>query len=199
MLHDSGRRSDPFGRPGHAGEYSIPIITVSIIGFVHSDVWLSTTSSTKNAIMVGVLVTDILIIITSVLGILGIKKGKPGLLFLFTILVGLFCLVAIGMGTFAAIAPKSLLPDDCVNNNVSWVQDVTTLYGPTNLLCNVGCPCNFTNLNSYSYADQAAIKSKYFFTTGKYLNVQACDLYATTIKINNPDSLLTMTDSLGAM
>jgi hypothetical protein len=148
--------------------------------------------------MIGVLITDILIIITSILGIYGIKKGKPGLIFLFTVLVGLFCLVAIGMGAFASIAPKSLLPDDCNNNDVQWVKDVSTLYNSSNMMCNL-CPCNFTNLATYSYSDKLSIQKHYFFTSGKYISLQACDLYTNFIKVNYSDSILPLMDSLGAM
>jgi hypothetical protein len=85
---------------------------------VHSDIWINDTSSTKNAIIIGVLLIDVLIIITSIVGMFGIRKGKPGFICVFTVLVGVFCLGMVGMGVFAMVGPSEMLPEKCEDNNV---------------------------------------------------------------------------------
>jgi len=104
--------------------------------------------------MVLVIVADVLIILTAALGIYGVKKANACLLFLFTVLVGIFCVVLIVGGILAAVAPSTMLPENlCTNTSNTtdqWYQDVLILEISTNVFCTSTCPCNLTDLSNYT-------------------------------------------------
>lgn len=127
--------------------------------------------------MIGVLLIDVLIILTSIIGIFGIVKGRPGLICVFTMLVGLFCLAMAGMGIFAMVGPGEMLPSDCRNNNVSWVQDISKLYSVSGMLCNEGCPCNFSSFGNLDLPLQAQILSHYSMLNGPDFQLQTCKTF----------------------
>lgn len=112
-------------------EVLLGVNLVSIYGFTTSDIWIKEASGNKNLLMLLVIIADALVIITACLAIYGIKKGKPFLLFLFTILVGIFCLVLVGGGIIAQYAPDTMLDDTmCLPSDTdpnSWVNTVTGL------------------------------------------------------------------------
>jgi len=95
----------------------VALLGVSIFGFTNSDLWISSTSSTKNAAMIMIIITDVLIILSACLGLYGIKKGKPCLLFVFTVLVAIFCVVLLAGGIVSINAPGVLTNDAIMCNS----------------------------------------------------------------------------------
>jgi len=76
-----------------------------------------------------IIVSDVVIIVGSILGIMGIKRGKPLLLFIFTLIVLVFSLVFLTVGVTAIFMPNHVMPEDgCTTNDIKWIQDVKTLY-----------------------------------------------------------------------
>ena len=165
--------------------------SVSIYGFTFSDTWIQETSGNKNAIMILIIIVDVLIIITAALGIYGIKKAKPCLLFLFTILVGIFCVVLVVAGILAAVAPDSMIKADMCSPNTTvtdqWFKDIIILEGSSVLFCNALCPCNLTDISKYSQPDQTIITQVYKARNGTDLQVQSCKNFSIAVSAN-PDA-----------
>lgn len=82
-------------------------------------------------VMILIIIADVLIIVTAALGIFGVKKGKPFLLFLFTILVGIFFVVLLVAGILAAVAPDTMLKPGMCDQNATvtdqWMNDIRIL------------------------------------------------------------------------
>ena len=143
--------------------------------------WIGGTSSSSTVIIIVILV-DVGIIITSLLGIWGVKKAKPFLLLLFTILVGVFFLVLFAIGIVALVGKDQLVPENCLNpGNETWVSEVNDLYTTTQLMCNnvggLDCGCNFAIMGTYSAAEQADISATYKSLNGPYTALQDCPWY----------------------
>jgi hypothetical protein len=104
--------------------------------------------------MIVIIITDALIIITACLGLYGIKKSKPGLLFLFTILVGFFCIVLVGGGILANYAPGVMGDADKVCGSGTpedqWIIDVKNITNASSIFCTPDCPCDLQDLSAYN-------------------------------------------------
>lgn len=166
---------------------------------MHGDIWINNSTGTKNGVMITVLLLDMLIILTAALGIYGIKKAKPFLIFFFTILVGIFCVTLLGIGIFARVAPDAVIPPACSDANSTWYNDTKLLYNYSNLLCQSNCPCDFKHLDWYTPLEQDIIKAAYPSRTGTLVSLQGCTSFTNIVKNLGSLSILQNMDQLGAI
>jgi hypothetical protein len=144
-----------------------------------------------------------LIILTACLGLYGIKKGKPCLLFLFTILVAIFCVVLLAGGIVSIKAPGVLTNDALMCNSTQddpeyqWVTDVINLYSKTYVFCTIACPCDLKDLSAYNLFEQGIIGSA-FPARGPNTQIQKCAFYTSQFNQNGSQNLTYM-NALGAM
>lgn len=204
MLQRSRRRADPGSRSGPARRYpnSYP---VSIYGFTFSEVWIQDANGDKNFVMIFVIIADILVIITAALGLYGIKKANSCLLFLFTILVGIFFVVLLAAGILAALAPNTMLNDDLctgsgnLTQSDQWIADVNTLYNQTKLFCQPLCNCNLTDLSNYTAPDRIALLSFVGRNVNGTLQAQSCAAFNSSVSLFGRPAALAYISALGTI
>jgi hypothetical protein len=91
------------------------MLGITIYGYFHAELFLNDTNS-RNTILGIMMGADLFIILGSILGIFGIKKGKGSLICIFQILVIIFMLVFLGLGISATILPNTVFQGDCRNS-----------------------------------------------------------------------------------
>lgn len=180
--------------------------SVSIYGFTFSDVWIQEANGDKNLVMIFVIIADVLVIVTACLGIYGIKKAKPFFLFLFTILVGLFCLVLITGGVLAAKAPDTMLNDTlCTDGNSTitpdnqWFADILLLEAGSFLFCTPNCPCALSNLENYTFVERAVIETVYTGRNGTAVQLQGCKTFENAVSVLGSGKILSYMTALGSI
>ena len=63
------------------------------------------------------------------LGIIGVKKQNGILIFLFQILVMIFCAIFLAIGIYSIVLPKDIFNKDCEDNSNSALQAAKSAYG----------------------------------------------------------------------
>ena len=117
-------------------------------------------------------VADVLIILASVLGIIGVKRQKGVLIFIFQIMIMLFFAVFLTIGIFAVVIPKNIYNESCTGNTNSFVNTFYESYENAEAQFCHTTPCGLTNkaittsnyslnqqntLNNYNKSDSAPI------------------------------------------
>lgn len=149
--------------------------------------------------MVPLLLLDLLIVLTSILAIYGIKKQKPLLIFMFSVMVWFFFLTSLTLGIIARVGPDVYVPSDCAQANSTWYHDTKVLYNNSHMLCQNECPCDFKNLDKYTKLEQDTIRTAYPALNGTLLNLQGCSVFKDAVKpLGSPD-ILSNLDHLGAI
>ena len=108
------RSNDPNARLDRAyGRYDV-VYLATIYGYIISDIIVDQSSSLQKGILIGLIIGESFLIIGAILGIIGSKKRKPCLLFIFTIVVLLFTAVFIGLGIASDYVPNAIFEkEDC--------------------------------------------------------------------------------------
>lgn len=82
----------------------LAMTAVTIYGYTHSEIFLDDTSS-RNVIL-GIMITaDVLVILSAIMGIWGVKKGNALLICIFQIFVVLFLIIFFSLGIAAEVLP----------------------------------------------------------------------------------------------
>lgn len=77
---------------------------ITIYGYTNSEIFLDDTDS-RNSIL-GVMITaDILVLLAAVMGLFGIKRESPVLIFIFQVFVIMFILVFFSLGIATEVLP----------------------------------------------------------------------------------------------
>jgi hypothetical protein len=155
--------------------------------------------------MILIIITDVLIIITACLGLYGIKKGKPCLLFLFTVLVAIFCILLLSGGAVVSYAPGIITDRNLMCNatlsqepEYQWISDVITLVSQSSTFCTPVCKCDLKDISAYSMPDQILL-GLYTGRDGTDTQIQKCSIFISSVKSKGTSEILTYMDPLGAI
>jgi hypothetical protein len=118
---------------------------ITIYGYTNSEIFLDDTAS-RNSIL-GVLITaDILVLLAALMGMSGIKRESPVLIFIFQIFVIIFTIMFFSLGIAAEVLPGQFFDGNCTNSNnpTVTVANQVTDFSDINL-CTRLCPCGLTD------------------------------------------------------
>lgn len=151
----------------------------------------------QNQFLVFVLIADIVIILGSLIGIIGIKKQNGCMIFIFQILVAIFCLTFLSIGITAEVAPKVLFNQECTSNHKNkYLQIAFTAYNESNTkFCSNSCPCGLdktliNNNPDYNASEKAFIDTKLNITNNNILKYQDCENSTKNQTIRNMFNIL---------
>ncbi len=174
---------------------------VTIYGYTHSEIFLDDTSS-RNVILGIMIAADVLVVLSAVLGIWGLKKGNALLICIFQIFVVIFLIVFFSLGVAAEVLPGKFFVGNCTtsdNPTINVANDVYT-YSQNNF-CKLGCPCSLstaTIMSKYQAADQVSLLNPLKYIRSDTLGVNSTKDCPLAVK-NFTDEQKRMTVALSSM
>lgn len=123
---------------------------------------------------------DILVILASILGIVGIKKQNGVMICVFQVFVILFFFVFFSIGVTAEVLPSLVFEGNCTNSQNPLIEAANNVTLNSQLLfCSTLCPCGLTQeaikKANYSKTDMFIINAKSKINGGP-VRFQDCDL-----------------------
>lgn len=138
----------------------IGMTAVTIYGYTHSEIFLDDTSS-RNVILGIMIAADVLVILSAILGIWGLKKGNALLICIFQIFVVIFLIIFFSLGIAAEVLPGKFFEGNCTTSDNPTINIANNVYNYSqNYFCKFGCPCSLstaTIMSKYQAADQISL------------------------------------------
>lgn len=117
---------------------------VTIYGYFHPEYFLDNTEQ-RNIILGISMGASLLIVLGSLLGICGVKKGNSALICVFQIFVMVFFVVFLGLGIGSELLPGSMFQGNCTISDNKGIEEAYQAYNSTLQFCTPFCPCGLKN------------------------------------------------------
>lgn len=125
-------------------------------------------------------ISSSLIVLGSILGICGIKKGNAFMICVFQIFVIIFLIVFFSLGIAAEVMPGKFFDGNCSSSTNSAIVAASKSFNISKSLCLTagGCPCNMSPnaLSKYDTDDRAILNSPVYRINDPqgYSQIQQC-------------------------
>ena len=90
----------------------LAMLGVTIYGFLNSQLLFN-----QYTLLIIILASDVVIILASVAGIVGVKYGKRKLMAIFQLIVMIFCVVFTGLGVGVSLMPQTVFAGNCSDSS----------------------------------------------------------------------------------
>ena len=90
----------------------LAMLGVTIYGFLNSQLLFN-----QYTLLIIILASDVVIILASVAGIVGVKYGKRKLMAIFQLIVMIFCVVFAGLGVGVKLMPETVFAGNCSDSS----------------------------------------------------------------------------------
>lgn len=118
---------------------------ITIYGYSHAEIFLDDTDS-KDTILGIMGASCAIILISSLMGMCGLKKGNVCLILIFQLTVIVFLVVFFSLGVAAEILPQQFFNGNCTDSDNPTIQKALNVFQISNdLFCKDGCPCRMTD------------------------------------------------------
>ena len=118
---------------------------VTVYGYFRPQLFFNEVDE-RNMILGIMLGADLLIILSAILGLCGIKKGSVGLICIFQIFVIVFFAMFLGLGIGAELLPGTVFEGNCTDSPNAIIKQTYQAYQLSQLsLCTTNCQCNLTD------------------------------------------------------